>query len=380
MMAMSARAAEVAKSAKTRKHRIPRVKNHSVGGRPGHVKPQSDAAAPVIDIIAYGPEALIEKKAASLDDVRQLRGQYPVVWVNVDGLGDAQLILDLGDIFGLHDLALEDVVNTNQRAKVEEYEDHLFFIVRMLMSERPQDNEQLAMFLGSDYLLTFQETSGDCLQPVRERIRQGKGRIRKVGPDYLCYALIDGVIDFQFPVLEKHGEILEGLESHVVENPRSKHVGALHELKHDLLLLRRIIWQHREMLSELNRDEHPLIAADSRPFLRDTYDHTIQLLDIVETYREIASGLRDVYISSISARLNEIIKVLTIITTVFMPLTFIAGVYGMNFDRQASPLNMPELGWHYGYPFSLALMAGSAVLMLYFFWRNGWMSNGKDKM
>lgn len=359
--------------------RFPKLSNPAVGRRPGHVAPDAGAARPAIGIIAYGPDAVVERHNASLADLGALRGQYPVVWVNIEGLGDAELILAIGDIFGLHDLALEDVVNTHQRPKLDEYDDHLFLVMKMMCDRPSEAFEQMSMFLGKDYLLTFQETPGDCLDRVRERIRSGKGRMRKVGADYLCYAIVDGIVDAYFPVIERQGEMLESVESSIVQRPRPRHISILHQHKRSLLQLRRVIWQHREMLSELNREDHRLIAADTRPFLRDVQDHSFQLLDIVETYREIASGLLDVYISSTSARLNEIMKVLTVITTVFMPLTFIAGIYGMNFDRAASPYNMPELGWRFGYVFALGLMLVAALAMLFFFWRNGWLGNGVEK-
>ena len=243
----------------------------------------------------------------------------------------------------------------------------------MLDSDSPVETEQVAFFLGKEYVVTFQEHAIDCFEPVRDRIRRAKGRIRKAGPDYLCYALIDTIVDAYFPALERHGDQLEELEDKIVTRPEAEHVGQLHDLKRDLLMLRRAIWPHREMINELIRDEKSFIAADTRIFLRDCYDHTIQLMDIVETYREIASGLLDVYISSVSTKLNEIMKVLTIIATVFIPLSFIASLYGMNFDRAASRWNMPELGWPFGYPLVLLLMLATAGGLMGYFWRKGWL-------
>jgi magnesium transporter len=243
----------------------------------------------------------------------------------------------------------------------------------MVLPGRRAETEQVSMFIGADYVITFQERQGDCFDPVRERLRRQKGRIRQSGADYLAYALIDAVIDAYFPVLENYGEELETLEDAVISAPRPEVIAQLHDLKRDLLALRRAIWPHREMINALIRDETELFAAPTRIFLRDCYDHAVQLLDVVETYREIASGLVDVYLSSMSARLNDIMKVLTIIATIFIPLNFIASLYGMNFDTEASPWNMPELGWSFGYPFALLLMLLSAIALVWLFTRRHWI-------
>lgn len=343
------------------------------GAAPGQVRPSPSALASRINVFAYGPDGCDEQVDVDVARVREMRGRFPVIWIDVVGLADADIIVEIGEVFGLHALALEDVVNTHQRPKVEEFDDHLFLIARMLDQLEGTHTDQTSMFLGCDYLITFQECSGDCFDLVRDRIRRGKGRIRQSGPDYLCHALLDAIVDFYFPALERYGNILEEAEVRVVEQPHAGHVGELHAIKRDLLLLRRAIWPHREMINALIRDEHPLFAAQTRPFLRDCYDHTVQLMDIVETYREIASGLIDIYISSTSARLNEVMKVLTVIATIFMPLSFIASLYGMNFERQVSPWNMPELGWKYGYLFALGLMLASAAGFLWYFWRAGWL-------
>jgi magnesium transporter len=270
-------------------------------------------------------------------------------------------------------LALEDAINTHQRPKVEEYDDHLFIVALMLDEAGAVETEQVAFFVGAGYVITFQERPGDCFENVRERIRKASGRIRGAGADYTCYALLDAIIDTYFPALERAGDVLEILEDRVIAAPEPGNISELHDMKRRLLLLRRAIWPHREVFNTLLRDEHPLIAPDTRPFLRDCYDHTIQLMDIVETYREMASGLVDVHLSSVSMKLNEVMKVLTVVATVFIPLSFIASVYGMNFDRERSPWNMPELGWHYGYPFSLLLMCASAAGLIWYIWKKGWL-------
>jgi magnesium transporter len=309
-------------------------------------------------------------------------GHWPVTWVDVQGLGDVETVRALGDRFDLHGLALEDVINVHQRPKVELYENHVFIVTRMVGGPATDgggaDTEQVAMFLGADFLLTFQERSGDCFEPVRERLRHAGGRIRAARADYLAYTLIDAVIDGYFPVLEGYGERVERLEDAVTARPDAALVAQIHALKRDLLTLRRAIWPQREMVNALIRDESSLVAEPTRLYLRDCYDHAIQLMDMIETYREIASGLVDLHLSSFSARLNEVMKVLTIIATIFIPLSFITGLYGMNFDPSASRWNMPELGWRYGYPFALGLMGVVAIGLLVYFRRKGWIG-GRDR-
>lgn len=295
-----------------------------------------------------------------------------VLWIDVVGLADAESIQSIGTRFGLHHLALEDVVNVHQRPKVEDYEDHLYIVLRMATSGTPSDTEQVSIFLSKAVVVTFQERTGDSFEPVRQRIRQGKGRIRGKQADYLVYALIDATVDGYFPVLDVGGETLGTLEDEVVISPQPEHVEHIHSQKRNLLALRRAIWPTRDLLSALLRDEFDLVSDETRVYLRDVHDHTVQLIDIIETYREIASGLVDAYLSSQSTRLNEIMKFLTIMSTVFLPLTFVTGLYGMNFDT-ASPWNMPELAWRFGYPFALMLMAGAAVGLLYLFWRRKWI-------
>jgi magnesium transporter len=249
----------------------------------------------------------------------------------------------------------------------------------MVLPDRGVETEQVSMFVGKDFLLTFQERTGDCFTPIRDRLRHGTGRVRQLGPDYLTYALIDAVIDGYYPILEGYGEAIDTLEDEVIERAESEQMHRLHVVKRDLLMLRRAVWPTREMVNGLIRDESPFIGDVARVYLRDCYDHTIQLMDVVETYREISSSLLDAYLSSMSARLNEIMKVLTIIATIFIPLSFIASVYGMNFDPSVSPWNMPELKFYYGYPFALAIMAAVAGGLLYYFRRRGWMGGRRKR-
>ncbi len=343
------------------------------GASPGTLIADPAAVGSSISLIGYGDHQVIERTNLSIADVRSIKLTVPIVWINVDGLANIELIEQLGEVFGLHGLALEDVINVHQRPKAEEYEDHVFIVTRMVSRRQRGETEQVSMFVGQDFILTFQERSGDCFDLVRERLRKKKGRIRQSGTDYLAYALVDAVMDGYFPVLEEYGEALEKLEDAVVSAPGPALIEQVHAMKRDLLGLRRAIWPHREMINGLIRDESPLFNDQVRVYLRDCYDHAVQLIDIVETYREVASGLVDIYLSSMSTRLNDIMKVLTLIATIFIPLSFIASLYGMNFDRSISPWNMPELGWHFGYPFALLIMAITAALLVLYFVRKRWI-------
>lgn len=344
------------------------------GAPPGTLISPAEALQPTFDVLTYTPHSHTEHTNVGIESVGELCEREGVTWINVTGLADTEALEQVGEILGLHRLALEDVFNVHQRPKVEEFDDHLFIVIRMIRGPGSAETEQVSLFLGSDYVLSIQEKSGDCFEPVRQRIRKGKGLVRNRGADYLCYALIDAVVDAYFPVLEAFGEDLEELEDSIVNEAEPSLVGELHDIKRNFLALRRSIWPQREMLSTLVRDEHSLMSHDTRLYLRDCYDHSIQLMDILETYREVASGLMDVYISSTSAKLNAIMKVLTIIATVFMPLSFIASLYGMNFDRTVSAWNMPELGWRLGYPIALGLMTLCALGLVGYFWRKGWLT------
>ncbi len=355
------------------KRTVRRERRAPAGAPPGTLIADPTAVPPTIQLIAYGPNDFEEHDIRDIEDLRRKAGKHPVNWINITGLGDLDLIQELGSMFNLHRLALEDVVNLYQRPKTEEYEDHVFIVTRMIRAEHPAVTEQVSMFLREDMLLTFQERPGDSFEPVRERLRGDRGFIRERKADYLAYALLDAVIDGYFPALEACGERLENLEDIVMATPGAVQVARIHDIKGELLALRRAIWPQREMINALTRDSSLNISDQTRVYLRDCYDHTIQLMDLVETYREIAFGLIDLYLSSASARMNEIMKVLTVIATIFIPLGFIAGLYGMNFDPGASPWNMPELKWYWGYPMAMGLMAVVALLLLYYFYRKGWI-------
>lgn len=360
------------KSVSAKRKHVKAARRSPPGSVPGKLEITRSAAKPRIRIMAFGPHDLVERQVDDVGSIVEMRQAFPTIWIDIVQFGDAQLISAIGDAFDLHQLALEDAINTHQRPKVEEYDDHLFIVALMPDEAGSVETEQVAFFVGDGYLITFQERPGDCFENVRDRIRKATGRIRSAGSDYTSYALLDAIIDSYFPVLEKAGDQLEALEDRVISAPAPENISELHDMKRRLLLLRRAIWPHREVFNSLLRDEHPLIDPQTRPFLRDCYDHTIQLMDIVETYREMASGLVDLHISGVSMKLNEVMKVLTIVATVFMPLSFIASVYGMNFDREKSPWNMPELGWYLGYPFALFLMCASAAGLVWYIWKKGW--------
>jgi magnesium transporter len=351
------------------------------GSAPGTLIVDPGAPNPILTFLAYGPEGVREEKPADLAGIgalRQALAEFPVLWLDVAGLGDVHEIQAVGDAFGLHRLALEDVVNVHQRPKVEVYGDHHFIVARSVGRSAPLETEQVALFLGHGFVVTFREQAGGGFDLVRERIRSEKGVIRSSGPDYLVYALLDAVIDGYFPALEKLGERLETLEDEIVLAPRRDSLRRVHEIKRDLLALRRAVWPQREALNFLLREGESVIRKETRIYLNDCYDHTVQLMDLVETYREIASGLMEIYLSSMSHRLNEVMKVLTLIATIFMPLSFLAGLYGMNFDR-ASPWNLPELSWRYGYPACLLAMAAISLLLLAWFRRKGWIGSSPER-
>lgn len=337
-----------------------------------------------IEVIRYGPDGLQEEVWDELPEVLPIprRGGTPrdepgtrptaegVLWINVDGLHDVDLLRRLGEAAGAHPLAMEDVASIGQRPKVEDYDDHLFIVAHMLQVQeapfRIQD-EQIALLVAPGLLISFQEQPGDVFGPVRERLRAGKGRIRSHGSDYLAYALIDALVDSYFHVMERMGERIETLEGEMVERPDHDAMQRLHHLKRELLLVRRSVWPLREMMAALLRVEAPLVHDTTKVYLRDIHDHSYQIIDTVELLRDVTLGVRDLYLSALSNRTNEVMKVLTVMASIFIPLTFIAGVYGMNFEY------MPELAMPWAYPAVLGLMVGVALGLLGMFRWRGWI-------
>jgi magnesium transporter len=327
--------------------------------------------------VDYDEARVEEKELASIDEgIAYLTDARPsITWVDVHGLCDRATLVRMGEIFKLHPLALENLVNVPERPKTDSYPDHQIIIARVIRIDEggAVATSQLGMILGNGFVLTVQEDADhDVLEPVRERIRRGLGMIRAEGADHLAYALLDTVIDGFYPVLDALGERLDDLELLAVAAPPGVS-RRIHDVRRQLLTARRAIWPQRDVLNALLRDESPRIRHATRVYLRDTYDHAVQVMDMVETFREIASGLMDLYLSGVSNRMNDIMKVLTVISTIFLPVTFIAGVYGMNFKTDASPWNMPELGWRYGYPFAIALMAASVVGLMAYYRKKGWI-------
>jgi magnesium transporter len=350
-----------------------RKRYHPPGTQPGTLAAHAEAGdAPVrITSFLYDAGRCEERDVPAAELPSLSTPESGVLWINVEGLSDPAAVRVIGERFGFHTLALEDVLNVPQRPKVEWYDEHLLVVLREI--RHPEPAEQVSFFLGDRVVVSFQERPGDCFDPVRDRLRLGKGRIRSEGADFLLYALCDLVLDAFFPTLEKLGDEVEEMEEQVLVSPVPETFLAIRRMKRELLEVRHAVWPARDALNLLLIEENALIRPGTKVFFRDCYDHTIQLMDMVETFREMASGLVDEYMSAVSNRMNEIMKVLTVMATIFIPLTFIVGVYGMNFDTKASPYNMPELTWAYGYPALLLLMAAVAGGMLYYFRRKRWI-------
>ncbi len=323
-----------------------------------------------ITIIDYDEKNFQEREAERVEESFPFKETPTVTWINIDGIHNVDIIEKIGEHFDLHSLILEDILNTGQRPKYDDLEDYIFVVLKMLYyDEKKQEinSEQVSIVLGSNFVITFQEKEGDVFKSIRERIRNSKGRIRKMGADYLAYALIDAVVDNYFIILEKLGEEIEGLEELLVVNPSTETLQTIHNLKRETIFLRKSVWPLREVIDYLDRRESNLIKETTSIYLRDVYDHTIQIIDTVEAFRDLISGMLDIYLSSISNKMNNIMKVLTIIATIFIPLTFIAGVYGMNFKF------MPELEWRWSYPLVWVVMISITVYMIFYFKDKKWL-------
>lgn len=342
------------------------------GDAPGQILVDPYAVPTTIRVIGLGNDP-IEKEIRDVNELDAITATCPRLWIDVVGLGSEATLRSLANMFQLHPLVIEDVVNVYQRAKVEEFDDGLFVVSRMVDGEDPTVTEQLSMYLKGNVLISFQERPGDCWDPLRQRLRNKRGKVAHTDLDYLLYSMLDAVIDSYFPVIEGLVEQVDELELDITAQVQNEQMHRIHTLRSQLLALRRSIRPHREMINELVRDSIPNIHQDTRVHLRDCYDHVIRVIDTVDTYREVTSDLRDFYLSSINNSMNEVMKLLTIISTIFIPLSFIAGVYGMNFDPEVSPWNMPELKWVFGYPLSLMLMASVAGVLLVYFWIRRWI-------
>lgn len=360
--------------------RLFRKRYAAPGSPPGTMVIPKSAAPPRIHTIRYDAETVLEEDIEDLSRLDALRQEGRVLWVDVQGLGDERIIRDLGERFGLHHLAQSDITNIGQRVKAEDYDETLFVITLMVRPD-PEEGlvwEQVSAVIGPGWVLTFQERYGDCLDALRGRIRRKAGPVRCSGSDYLGCMVIDAIIDGYFPVLESLGDRLEDLETRVIERPGPETLADIFAVKRDLMTLRRAIWPQREFLARLTRDGHALLTETTMPYLRDAYDHAVHIVDVTETYRELAQSFVDVYLSSMANRTNETMRVLTVFATIFIPLTFLAGVYGMNFDPDASPLNMPELNWRYGYVAFWIVAVMVAAAMLWMARRKGWLGGSEN--
>ncbi len=349
------------------------------GTTPGQLHLSADAAPAELVLIDYDRDRATIVTITNPTEIKEYLRTHTVSWIDVLGLGNMATWDALSPIFNLHRMLVEDVVNVPQRPKVEHYQDQLLIIAIMVVLNPARTGftkEQVSLVLGKNYLLTIQEEpEEDCFHGVRQRIEIDRGIIRTQGADYLAYCLLDAIVDGYFPVLEYYGELIEDLEEEVMARPDRSTLEKIYKIRRELLTIRRAIWPQRDAINSLIRDGSDLISSEVQVYLRDCYDHTIQVMDMVETYRELATGLMDVYLSAVSNKMNEIMKLLTVVSAIFIPLTFVAGLYGMNFDRSKSPLNMPELGWYWGYPFCLALMLLIGSSLVFFFWKRGWFKS-----
>ena len=347
-------------------------KPRSLGHPPGSLIAQEvESPHPLnLSLIQYGPEIPGEEvQLQNLNQILPFSKKVPVSWLNIDGSHQIEILEELGSKLEIHPLILEDIHNTSQRPKLEDYDRYLFLEMNMLSWDEEQSQveaEQISLLLGDTYLITFQESKKDVFDAVRKRIREGKSRLTNGGPDYLAYSLIDAVVDHYFLVLENIGEQIEFLEDELVKDPDPETLHAIHDLKRELIFIRKSVWPLREVISALERGESPTFQQPTLIYLRDVYDHVIQIIDTVETFREMASGMLDIYLSSVSNRMNEVMKVLTMIATIFIPLSFIVGLYGMNFKY------MPELSWRWGYPMVWGVILAVVAGMVIYFRRKKW--------
>lgn len=322
-----------------------------------------------ITLFDYDQHEYVEQELMSIEEALAYKEKHTVTWLNLDGIHDVEILRKVGEHYHIHPLVLEDVLNTGQRPKIENYDGYLFIVTKMLTYNEETklfQRENVSIILGQQFVFTFQEKEGDVLRLIRERIRADDSRMRRSGPDYLVYRILDTIVDHYFIVLEKYGDRIEELEVEVMEDPDEETLNQIHQLKRELLLLRKPIWPMREVLNNVQRTESKLVEKDTRIFLRDIYDHIVQITDTIDNFRELVSGLLDIYLSNVSNRMNEVMKVLTIIATIFIPLTFLAGVYGMNFEY------MPELKWRWGYFAVWGIMVILGLFMFGFFKKKKW--------
>ncbi|MFA5260538.1 MAG: magnesium/cobalt transporter CorA [Candidatus Omnitrophota bacterium] len=344
--------------------------SRNIGLPPGTIVVDGTSSQKVeITLIDYSLQHCQEKQVQGIEECFPFKDSPSVTWINLEGI-DPSVIQSLNEHFQIHPLVSEDIVHTGQRPKMEVYDRYIFIVLKMIYFQDGTDeiiDEHISLILGPGYVISFQEKPGDVFDPIRTRIREGKGRIRQEGADYLAYSLLDAIVDNYFLILEKRGEAMEDLEDNILEESGSEILHDIHKFKKEIIYLRKQVWPLREVISELQRNESSLIKASTQIYLRNVYDHTIQVIDSIESFRDMITGMHDIYLSSISNRLNEIMKMLTMFSAIFIPLTFLAGVYGMNFEY------MPELDWRWGYFGVLGLMAGITLGMIVFFKKKKWL-------
>ncbi|MEX2089708.1 MAG: magnesium/cobalt transporter CorA [Bacteroidota bacterium] len=337
---------------------------------------EARTTAPKISVFDYAQGWCDERNVKTAEEALQTKRKGSVRWIDVDGLQQTSILETIGNEYGIHKLVLEDILQTGQRPKLEDYDDYLFVVLKMLRYNsirRVVDTEQVALVIGPKYILSFQEgVEGDVFEPIRQRLRNHKGHLRSLGPDYLAYSLLDAIVDQYFLILEELEDRVEDVEEELLNEPTRSTMDKIYRLKREMLTVRKSIWPLREVTGQLQRGESTIIKRPTRIYLRDLYDHTVAVLDTLENEREVIAGMLEIYLSSVSNRLNEVMKVLTIIATIFIPLTFVVGVYGMNFDPDSGPLSMPELRWAWGYPAVMVIMAGIGLTMLYYFRKKKW--------
>lgn len=357
--------------------RAPRRQTRTAAGlKPGIIEAVPEAQETVMTVMAYdsNEKDILETQVTSAEEVAKLAKKWKTVWLNITGLQDVDAITQMGKTFNFHDLAMEDTMKLHQRPKVEDYKDHTYIVVRMPHNSQEglAELEQVSMFIKGNLVITIQEHDGDSFERIRERLREGVGRIRGTGAEYLAYALVDATVDSYFPILDAFADTLDSMEDDILSNPSDDMLHAVHGVKNQLQIMRRSAWFTRDMLSSLLRDEN-FITEKSENFWRDCYDHAIQIMDMAETFRERAANMTDLYMSAVSLKMNEVMKVLTLFATIFMPLGFLAGIYGMNFNSEVSKWNMPELQWAYGYPTLIGVMVLAASSMIIYFRIKGWI-------
>ncbi|MBA3019283.1 MAG: magnesium/cobalt transporter CorA [Proteobacteria bacterium] len=323
-----------------------------------------------ITLIDYDEVQLQEKELKKIEESFPLKEKKSVTWINIDGIYQLDVIEKLGKHFGIHPLIQEDIVNTGQRPKAEDFDDYVYIVLKMLYQDKDKlqvKSEQISLIIGKNFLISFQEVEGDVFSSVRDRLRKGKGRIRKMGCDYLTYALMDAIVDNYFIILETIGEKIEALEEELLENPTPQTLQTIHAIKREMIFFRKQVWPIREIISGIIKFDSPLINESIDIYFKDIHDHTIQVIDTIESFRDLLSSMVDIYLSTISNKMNEVMKVLTIIATIFIPLTFVAGIYGMNFKY------MPELEWQWGYPLAWLIFVAITISMICYFKRKSWL-------